>query len=408
MLFLLCLRCACVCGRGMGVSKDVCEWVRECVGKESVCAHDRDWEREREGKRESERAREMEGERESVHVLVCLSVSVLCVYLCVCIFVCVHANVYGVACVCRVHAGHSTWHLLYMTPQMKNSASHGSMNYILWCWCTSVTEFSFSSSFHEKAPEQTTHKNGHTCTHTFFQSGIGPQRVLPRHGHEYSLCESACYSLWERDAQRSCARPNWLACVERWNFEALLSCQTWAISCKCVVYDARRVIYLVHTSSVGLRLVCYLKSVGLFNSFVINIMFRWGWVGYISNERGFSVESSLQRISSKFWLWKRNDSPVVLYTWSWRGKPAASARAGLRKGRALGKYFSEQICYMFLISKCKGDRGLGLCTTSVIAFGEPQRNGKIRFLLRQKTFFFSDFAIALRFSERKYRNWAQP
>ena len=39
-----------------------------------------------------------------------------------------------------------------------------------------------------------------------------------------------------------------------------------------------------------------------------------GGVGYFSNERGFSVESSLQRISSKIWLWKRNDSSVVLYT----------------------------------------------------------------------------------------------
>ena len=36
------------------------------------------------------------------------------------------------------------------------------------------------------------------------------------------------------------------------------------------------------------------------------------WRLYFSNERGFSVESSLQRISSKFLLWKRNDSSVVL------------------------------------------------------------------------------------------------
>ena len=39
---------------------------------------------------------------------------------------------------------------------------------------------------------------------------------------------------------------------------------------------------------------------------------HYGGVGYFSNERGFSVESSLQRISSKFLLWKRNDSSVVL------------------------------------------------------------------------------------------------
>ena len=35
-------------------------------------------------------------------------------------------------------------------------------------------------------------------------------------------------------------------------------------------------------------------------------------VGYFSNESGFSVESSLQRISLNLLLWKRNDSSVVL------------------------------------------------------------------------------------------------
>jgi len=66
--------------------------------------------------------------------------------------------------------------------------------------------------------------------------------------------------------------------------------------------------------------------------------------------------------------------------WSWRGKHAASARAGLResKRRALGSYFFEQICYMFLIPKCRGDWDLGLCTTSGLAFGEPQRSGDFR------------------------------
>jgi len=43
---------------------------------------------------------------------------------------------------------------------------------------------------------------------------------------------------------------------------------------------------------------------------------------------------------------------------------------------------------MFLESRCRGDRDLGLCTTSVLAFGEPQRNGKIRFFLCRNTFFF--------------------
>ena len=55
-----------------------------------------------------------------------------------------------------------------------------------------------------------------------------------------------------------------------------------------------------------------------------------------------------------------------------------SSRAAESKHRALGNYFSERICYMSLVSKYRGDRDLGLCTTSVLAFGEPQRNGKIR------------------------------
>jgi len=55
-----------------------------------------------------------------------------------------------------------------------------------------------------------------------------------------------------------------------------------------------------------------------------------------------------------------------------------SSRAAESKRRALGNYFSERISYMFPISKCRGDRDLGLFTTSVLAFAEPQRDGKIR------------------------------
>jgi len=65
-----------------------------------------------------------------------------------------------------------------------------------------------------------------------------------------------------------------------------------------------------------------------------------------------------------------------------------SSRAAESKRRALGNYFSERICHMFLISKCRGDWDLGVCTSSVLALREPQCNGKIRFFLRQNTFFF--------------------
>jgi len=81
-----------------------------------------------------------------------------------------------------------------------------------------------------------------------------------------------------------------------------------------------------------------------------------------------------------------------------------SSRAAESKRRALGNYFSERICYMFLISKFRGDRDLGLCTTSVLAFGEPQGSGTIQKKKRVSTQDKSDFAIAQRFSKRKYRS----
>jgi len=56
-----------------------------------------------------------------------------------------------------------------------------------------------------------------------------------------------------------------------------------------------------------------------------------------------------------------------------------SSRAAESKRRALGNYFFERIYYiMFLISKCRGDRDLCLCTTSGLAFGEPMRSGVFR------------------------------
>ena len=49
---------------------------------------------------------------------------------------------------------------------------------------------------------------------------------------------------------------------------------------------------------------------------------------------------------------------------------------------------------MFLISKCRGDRDLGLCTTLVLVFGEPQRSGDFREKKFVSTQEKSDFAIA--------------
>jgi len=64
-----------------------------------------------------------------------------------------------------------------------------------------------------------------------------------------------------------------------------------------------------------------------------------------------------------------------------------SSRAVENKRRVLENYSPERIRYMFHVSKCRGDCDVGLYTTSELAFGEPQRNGKIRFFLRRNTFF---------------------
>jgi len=41
-------------------------------------------------------------------------------------------------------------------------------------------------------------------------------------------------------------------------------------------------------------------------------------------------------------------------------------------------YFDERICHLFLISKCRGDLDLGLCTLWVLAKREPLRHGNFR------------------------------
>ena len=63
----------------------------------------------------------------------------------------------------------------------------------------------------------------------------------------------------------------------------------------------------------------------------------------------------------------------VILTRQTRGQ--RSSRPAESKRQALGNYFFERICYMFLISKRRGDWDLGLCTTLILALGEPQRSG---------------------------------
>jgi len=58
---------------------------------------------------------------------------------------------------------------------------------------------------------------------------------------------------------------------------------------------------------------------------------RHGWVWF--DQRVHLVGSSLQSISLNSFAWEQTNCQcsVVIHTWSWRGKPAASARAWLRE-----------------------------------------------------------------------------
>ena len=117
-------------------------------------------------------------------------------------------------------------------------------------------------------------------------------------------------------------------------------------------------------------------------------MLRWGWV-FLERTRILSgIQFTTHFIEFFAVETKRFVGSFVNVILTRQTCGQRSSRAAESKRQTMGNYFSERICYMFLISKCSGDRDLGLCTTSVLALGEPQRNGKIRFFLRQNTFFF--------------------
>ena len=82
-----------------------------------------------------------------------------------------------------------------------------------------------------------------------------------------------------------------------------------------------------------------------------------------------------------------------------------SSRAAESKRRALGKFFPERICYMFQISKCRGDWDLGLSTISGLAFGEPMRSGDFRikhvFRCRKNRILYA-FLLSSKYSRNAY------
>jgi len=64
----------------------------------------------------------------------------------------------------------------------------------------------------------------------------------------------------------------------------------------------------------------------------------------------------------------------------------SSGMAAGGKRRAVAFHSSVRICYMFLMSKCRGESDLGLCMTSVLAKRMPLRSADVRRISRPNTF----------------------
>jgi len=122
---------------------------------------------------------------------------------------------------------------------------------------------------------------------------------------------------------------------------------------------------------------------------------RWGWV-FLERTRILSgIQFTTHFIEVFVEQTKRFVSSfvhVILMRQTWGQR---SSKVAESKRRALGIYFFERIFYMFLVSKRRWDSDLGLYTTSVLAFGETQRNNKIRFFLRRNKSFFQKSHCAL-------------
>jgi len=138
---------------------------------------------------------------------------------------------------------------------------------------------------------------------------------------------------------------------------------------------------------VGHLFVGFLCAMTLLSSLGIRKL-RWGWV-FLERTRILSgIQFTTQFIEFFVVDTKRFVTSFVHVILTRQTCGQRSSRAAESKQRALENHFSERICFMFLISQCRGDWCLDLCTTSGLAFGEPQRNGKIRFFLRRNTLFF--------------------
>jgi len=95
---------------------------------------------------------------------------------------------------------------------------------------------------------------------------------------------------------------------------------------------------------------------------------RWGWV-FLERTRILNgIQFTTYFIESLVVETKRFVGSFVNVILTRQTCGQRSNRAAESKRRATENYFPERICYMFPISKCRGDRDLGLCTTSGLAF----------------------------------------
>jgi len=124
---------------------------------------------------------------------------------------------------------------------------------------------------------------------------------------------------------------------------------------------------------------------------------RWGWVLLERTRTLSGIQFTTHFIKFFVVETKRFVGSFVNVILTRQTCGQRSSRAAESKRRAFGNYFSERICYMFLMSKCRGDRDLGLCPTLGLSFGGPMPNGKIRFFLRRNTFFFRKSPLRISF-----------
>ena len=101
---------------------------------------------------------------------------------------------------------------------------------------------------------------------------------------------------------------------------------------------------------------------------------RWGWVLLERTRILSEIQFTTHFIEFLVVETKRFVGSFVNVILMWQTCGQRSSRAAESKRRALGNYCPERICYMFLMSKCRGDWDLVLCTTSGLAKREPQRS----------------------------------